>query len=360
MQTTQTDVLIIGAGLTGLTLAYLLKQNGIDFTIIEARNRLGGRIHTKYNNKEAPIELGATWLIDQQTSALKLLKDLNISVFEQHYGKTAIYHPNGSKTAQLVQLPQNNSKSYRVSNGTFSLIEALSQKLDDDKIKINETINSIKLVSKGIDVFSKNNTYNSKYVVSTLPPLLLSKTITIEPSLPKDINTLLSETHTWMHDSIRIGLTYKTAFWKSKNTSGTIYSSIGPIQEFYDHTNTQENSPALSGFVNSRFIESSPEERKQLVLEQLVSYYGSIALDYENYEECIWNNEKFTSAESERFLMPQTNNGHPLFKNGLLDNRLFIAGAETSNVFPGKMEGAITSAKTVFNKLKHVLQDSKT
>jgi monoamine oxidase len=356
MQTTQTDVLIIGGGLTSLTLAYLLKQNDIDFTIVEARNRLGGRIQTKYNDNEAPVELGATWLINQQTSTLELLNDLNIKVFEQHYGNTAIYHPNGAKTAQLVQLPENNSKSYRISNGTFTLIEALSQKLDDDKIKINETINSIKLASNGIDAFSKNNTYNCKYIVSTLPPLLLSKTITITPDLPKDITTLLLETHTWMHDSIRIGLTYNTPFWKREKTSGTIYSSAGPIQEFYDHSNNKENLYALSGFVNNSYFNKSIEERKQLVLEQLVSYYGSIALKYDHYEECLWNNEKFTSIESDGFLMPQTNNGHPLFQNSFLGNRFFIAGAETSRVFPGKMEGAITSAKTILTKLKNNLQ----
>jgi monoamine oxidase len=52
--------------------------------------------------------------------------------------------------------------------------------------------------------------------------------------------------------------------------------------------------------------------------------------------------------------MPQSNNGHPLFQNTYLDNRLFIAGAETSAVFSGKMEGAITSAQFVFNKLKAI------
>ena len=42
----KTDVTIIGAGLTGLLLAYRLQQHGISFTIVEARDRIGGRIHT--------------------------------------------------------------------------------------------------------------------------------------------------------------------------------------------------------------------------------------------------------------------------------------------------------------------------
>lgn len=46
MDTIKTDLLIIGAGLTGLTLAYYLKNLNISFKIVEARSTIGGRINT--------------------------------------------------------------------------------------------------------------------------------------------------------------------------------------------------------------------------------------------------------------------------------------------------------------------------
>ena len=73
----KTDVLIIGAGLTGLTLGYQLKQKGIPFKIIEARNRAGGRINTIYSGQETPIEMGATWLSTEHKYLLSLLNELN-------------------------------------------------------------------------------------------------------------------------------------------------------------------------------------------------------------------------------------------------------------------------------------------
>lgn len=352
MKVTKTDILIIGGGLTGLTLAYYLKNLNISVKIIEARSTIGGRIKTKYNTNKAPIELGATWLINQQISALSLLKELNIPVFEQYYGTTAIYHPNQTQASQLVQLPTNNSVSYRVKNGTYSIIKALAEKLYKNTIQCNQSVHSIKLLPESLEVNTKNHTYYCKYAVSTLPPLLFSKKITTEPVLPKDTLELLSKTHTWMQDSIRIGFTYKDAFWKAKHTSGTIHSSVGHIQEFYDHSNYNSNLYALSGFVNTIFSENSKEERKTAALKQLQTYYGNEALNFESYEECIWKDEEHTTTESDRFLIPQTNNGHPLYQKTHLNNRLFIAGAETSSIFPGKMEGAITSARKIYEQLK--------
>lgn len=43
-----TEVVIIGAGLAGLTAGYYLTKDGIDVKIYEARNRIGGRVYTHY------------------------------------------------------------------------------------------------------------------------------------------------------------------------------------------------------------------------------------------------------------------------------------------------------------------------
>lgn len=354
MNTFKTDILIIGAGLTGLTLAYYLKDLNISFKITEARPTIGGRIKTKYNTNQAPIELGATWLIEQQVAAIKLLKELNIPVFKQYYGKTAIYQPNQMQAAQLVKLPENNAVSYRVENGTYSVIKALAEKLPENSIDCNQSVQSIKTHNGGLEIEATTYKYHCKHVIATLPPSLFSKTITTEPSLSKDIKQLMLNTHTWMQDSIRVGITYKNAFWQNKNTSGTIYSSAGPIQEFYDHSNANNSLFALSGFINSKSSDYTRDQRKALIIKQLQTFYGDQALEYDSYEECVWKDEKQTLVGNETFLMPQTNNGHPLYQNTYLNNRLFIAGAETSPVFSGKMEGAITSAQFVFKKLKTI------
>ncbi|QCE42339.1 flavin monoamine oxidase family protein [Psychroserpens sp. NJDZ02] len=352
MTTKNTDILIIGAGLTGLTLAFLLKQTDLKVTIIEANTRIGGRIITKRNTNEAPIDLGATWLIPQQTNVLNLLKTLNIDVFEQFYGATAIYQPDPNKQAQLVSLPTNDSVSYRIKNGTQTLTETLADQLDSTSIQTDTSVISIQLKAEYLEVKTDKQTYHSKHVISTLPPALFNQNISITPELPDAITAVLPNTHTWMHNSIRVGFTYKTPFWKHPQSSGTIYANSGPLQEFYDHSNADQSVYALSGFMSANLHNLDQKQRKQLALDQLQSYYGDQALEYLSYEECVWIDQKHTIKPDNNFLMPQQNNGHPLYQESYLNKRLFIAGAETSPIFSGKMEAAVSSAMHVFNSLK--------
>lgn len=55
-------VLIIGAGVAGLTAGHLLKQKGIDFQIIEASSRWGGRIKDADGFADFPVAIGAEWV----------------------------------------------------------------------------------------------------------------------------------------------------------------------------------------------------------------------------------------------------------------------------------------------------------
>ena len=54
-------VAIIGAGISGLTAARALRDMGLDVTVFEARNRIGGRIWTD-SRLGTPLDLGASWL----------------------------------------------------------------------------------------------------------------------------------------------------------------------------------------------------------------------------------------------------------------------------------------------------------
>lgn len=56
------SVIVIGAGVAGLTAARDLRREGFNVTVIEARDRIGGRLYTRHDLANTPIELGAEFI----------------------------------------------------------------------------------------------------------------------------------------------------------------------------------------------------------------------------------------------------------------------------------------------------------
>jgi len=84
-------VVVVGAGIAGLGAARALADAGIQVTVIEARNRLGGRILTD-RSLGFPIDLGAAWIhgIENNPVADLALK-AKLPTFVTDYGSFAIY-----------------------------------------------------------------------------------------------------------------------------------------------------------------------------------------------------------------------------------------------------------------------------
>jgi len=157
----------------------------------------------------------------------------------------------------------------------------------------------------------------------------------------------MDTTHTWMGESIKVGIYYEQPFWRSSDLSGTIFSNVGPIPEMYDHSNVEDNRYALKGFFNGAYHSVSKTDRLELVLKQLRKYFGDRADNFIEYEEKIWSKESFTFVPYKRHLIPHQNNGNPAFRQPYFGNKFFIAGSETAALFPGYMDGAVRSAKLV-------------
>jgi monoamine oxidase len=77
------DVIVIGAGMAGLAAARELSENGIKTLVLEARDRVGGRIFTEFSDfGNIPIELGAEFVHGRPAETFSIAKEAGVEIVE--------------------------------------------------------------------------------------------------------------------------------------------------------------------------------------------------------------------------------------------------------------------------------------
>ena len=77
------EVVVIGAGMAGLTCARALAERGVKVLVLEARERVGGRIATVRNGNGEPIELGAEFVHGRPAELMALIAEADCEVYER-------------------------------------------------------------------------------------------------------------------------------------------------------------------------------------------------------------------------------------------------------------------------------------
>lgn len=84
MRKVETDVVVVGAGFAGLSAAERLADDGFDVLVVEARDRVGGRAHTRRTDAGVALDLGGQWVGPTQDEILALADRLGAPVFPTH------------------------------------------------------------------------------------------------------------------------------------------------------------------------------------------------------------------------------------------------------------------------------------
>ena len=345
-------IAILGAGLSGLTAAYLLKKEGIKTTVLEARDRLGGRIWTKTLAGETPVEAGATWFGLQHQYLISLLDELGIGHFPQYTAGISLFETMSFVPPQRFNIPPGDPPSYRIVGGSSTIIRALADKLQPETMRLDDGVASLDFLSDGCKITTKSGMqYTADIVISTLPPRVFVHNISVTPELPDTWKQIASETQTWMADSTKFFAAYAAPFWKEAGLSGTAFSQSGIIAEMYDHTSANEQKYALKGFLAGHAAKLTHDERKQAVLAQLEAFFGEHAKNVLQYDDAQWATDPYTRVPLVEQLFPHQNNGHEVLRRPLLNDHLYMGGAETADVFPGYMDGAVNAAQRVVKAL---------
>lgn len=365
------DVAIVGGGLSGLYAALLLRRRGHSCVVLEARDRLGGRILSVTVNgtrlspdeSEARYDLGPAWFWpDLQPRMRSLVGELGVTVFPQESEGAVLIERSVRAPPQRLDRGFNaEPRSMRVVGGMQALVDGVSSRLPADSVQLSVTVTGVHLAPQGqlvrLDAHGKDGSLEvmANAVVVAVPPRLVAAAILFSPELPAEFRASLAAIPTWMGGHAKFMAIYDRAFWREQGLSGTASSVVGPLVELHD-ASAPDGRPALFGFFGVTAAERQAiglEELEQRSLRQLGRLYGPDAERPIAVFVADWAQDRFTATEAD-FAAPVV---HPRYGTvrglgKIWNERLAFAATEMAAEFGGYLEGALEAACAAVERIR--------
>ena len=126
------DVVIVGAGACGLIAANRLKEAGVSVVVLEARDRVGGRLHTD-ESSGALLELGGQWISPDQTALSETVAQLGLETFARYREGDSVYvGPDGSAERFTGDIFPASAKTESEIERMIAVLDGLTAEIDPD------------------------------------------------------------------------------------------------------------------------------------------------------------------------------------------------------------------------------------
>ena len=337
------ETLIIGGGLTGLTLAFHLQQAGHNYQLLEARNRFGGR-----NNPHAQgidVDLGPSWFWPGQDWIARLLQSLRLETFEQYAEGAQLFQTTDGAVHKNTGFASM-AGSRRIVGSTYALVSALIAQLDPARLHTSSPVTMIS-ETEGAQLASGER-IRAQRVILALPPRI-AQDLVFDPVLPDTTLHAMASIPTWMAAHAKFVSIHEHTDWRDRGLSGDASSQRGPLVEMHDASPHDGQTGALFGFVG---LTAAQRRRAGPALEPATQQQMQALYDLKTpaVATCLqdWSLSPYTAGKGDDApLRGHPAYGRPAALQKLLNNRLVLAAAELDRMNGGLMEGAITEAECV-------------
>jgi len=346
------EVIIVGAGASGLAAAKVLEENNVDYIILEATDRYGGRLKEDTTFADFPIDIGAEWL-HSAPSTLNVLKgkqgeEIDEDLIPYHLEKTASWdgkkykvNPHWQNNFMYNFMPESKFK-----NSTwYDFVKKNIAKSVKHKIQFNSPVIAIDYSANSVIVITKSgNTYEADRVLVTVSiGVLKSNGITFTPEMNEERKKAI-EAITF-HPGFKVAMKFSQKFYPDGINCKVEDGEKG----FYDMAFKKDAQTNVLGFLcagnetQKYYTLNSEQEIISNLLEELDQMFDGKATDSYSGEYILenWGQYEFTQGTWTQAF--QEKKSHLKVLNSPLDKKVYFAGELYDTYQQMGVPGAILS-----------------
>ena len=399
--TTDVDVVVVGAGFSGLTAAAALVAAGRSVTVLEARRRVGGRVESMLDGLGRRVDSGGQYLADEMYAIRALAERFGASLVrnespgdsitlpkechdewdraEQLYeglrdlphagphvafdawvegleasectkaairsctdGQMCLDHRTlglAHVAHQLERTPPLAAElQYSIEGTMHALAERLAASLGD-RVHLGTAVHRIERDEGGAAVHTDGAVVRCRQVVMAVPPTAAAR-LTFDPPLPQHLADALSSFRAG--DVTKILVRYPQPFWHARGLDGTV--RFNDPCGLYVSDASASDAHALVMFVGGPLAAAwrglGEAGRKQRAVHHLVHAFGDDAARPIDVLVRDWPPDEWGGGGYCQFV---TGLGEPTQIDTLMSGTdcVQFASTELAELFPGYIEGAV-------------------
>ena len=346
-------IIVIGAGMSGLVAAYELVRVGHDVTILEARDRIGGRVLTirsPFSNNHF-AEGGAARIKPSHNLTLGYANHFNLNL-DPFYATSGDYVNMSNGNREIISNNTYLNTSYgsilrneylKIRGGSDLLPHSFyNSSALNNKIYLGVPVTSIHQQNNNVTVQTSNgNQFIADRVLCTVPITVLNK-IQFTPPLSPEKQTAMNGGYRYA-PSTRIYMQFQNRFWENESLNGWGNSDI-PEEIWQPTWDLAGSTGIIMSYLRWTAAQEmdalSEEERINYILSRWENIFPGAASSLQSGMSQSWAEEEWSKGA---WASPTGSQDAALANHiGLAEDRIHFAGEHASDDH-GWMQGALFS-----------------
>lgn len=403
------DVVIVGAGFTGLTVAEGLHRSGLSFVLLDARDRVGGKVESMVDGSGRRVDTGGQFANDDMTALLALAQEAGARRVDSPTAGRAVTvpatqgdpwaagealvdrigggqldddrsvlawagaHTESSDVVAAVRSMVNGSTCHDSAAVPVSYLAQLAARTPmhheelqcwfadtlhsvaehlavpfAEHLRLGHAATSIDTVDGGVVVRAGESSWHTRHVVVAAPPSAYAS-IRFEPPLPAEVRRAAAAFVPGTVIKYLIG--YPHAFWLSQGRNG-IAQFIEPVGLYFADASLAD-APTLVGFLGGptavEWMSRTADERRDAVLHHAAAAFGPEALRPLSFLERVWAPDPWGGGGYCNVHVVHSPTAVDTLSAGVPG--ITFASTELAAGFPGYVEGAIRAGRAAAERV---------